>query len=556
MRTGRGVLAHKKRPSRVVCLGVDVITHAEPDCAVATEAPVETVAVEGARSIRRNAAALGAGQMFTWGMTLAWTVVVPRLLGAGGMGMIITGISVVTMLQIAMGGGTALYVTREIVVSPERAARIVASASLLRLILVPLFGLAIVLWAHFADYGPRQDEILYLCGGATAVMLVGEPLLSYFQATERMQYMAIGDGINKASQGLAGIVLVLLGFGAIGFAACWVATAVVVVWLSIRWARRYLQLRLRTTREDLKDIVRGSGAYWTGGLFFTIYAWIDTAMLSLMTNATVVGWYGVPMRLWGTFLIIPSIVSRVFLPRLVKANEQSRGDLKRVARGPIGLVFVLSLPVATAIAVGAAPFVRVVYGAQYAHAVPVLIILGLNLIPMYLNMMLGSVCIAADRQGTWNWVYVGATVFNPALNAVLIPLTQHRLGNGAIGAAIALAVTETLIACAGFAIVGPDVVSLATIRRVGRMALACGGMLLVVDLLGGTGPVVSLLAGGLALCVLALVLGAITREEQRQARGFAQRLGTRVAAPLLARKHASRLAESSAGVGEAAPAEL
>jgi O-antigen/teichoic acid export membrane protein len=449
------------------------------------------------------------------------------------MGIVVTATAVVTMLQIAMGGGTAVYLTREIVVSPERAARIVASASLARLLLVPIFGAVIVVWAQLAGYGARQQEVLYLCGAATAVMLIGEPLLSYFQATERMHYMAIADAINKASQGLAGIVLAVIGFGAIGFAACWVVTAVVVVVLSVRWASRYIHLRVRTSRDDLKSIARGSVTFWTGGLFFTIYAWIDTAMLSVMTNPRVVAWYGVPGRLWGTFLIIPSIALRVFLPRLVEASERSRGELNRVARAPIELVVALSLPVATAIAVFADPVFPLVYGRGYAQAVPVLIILGLNLIPMYLNMMLAAVCAASNRQGTWNWLFVGATVFNPAVNAILIPLTQDRFGNGAIGAAIALALTEVAIACAGLAIVGRGIVGLSTAKRVGRMALACGGMWLVVDLLGGAGAVVSLMAGCVTLCGLAIVFKAVTDEERRQIRGFAERSVARAVAALL-----------------------
>jgi O-antigen/teichoic acid export membrane protein len=519
----------------------------------------ETATPESPPSLRRNAAALGAGQIFTWTMTLGWTLVVPRLLGAGGMGMIITGISVVTMLQIAMGAGTALYVTREVVLSPERASRIVASASLVRLLLVPIFGLAIAAWAHFAHYGARQDEVLYLCGAATAVMLIGEPLLSYFQATERMHYMAISDGINKASQGLAGIVLAVIGFGAMGFAACWVATAGVVVVLGVRWTRRFIDLQWRATWRDIKDMARGSVKYWTGGLFFTIYAWIDTAMLSVMTNATVVGWYGVPMRLWGTFLIIPSIASRVIVPRLVQAHRQSPAELTRIARGPTELVFTLSLPVATLIAAAAAPGVHLVYGPSFAHAVPVLIILGLNLIPMYLNMMLGSVLVAANRQGSWNWLFVGATIFNPAVNFVLIPLTQRQLGNGAIGAAIALALTEALIACAGFAIVGRGILGLSSVRRVARMALACGGMLLAVHLLGSMGPIMAFLAGCVVLCVLAIVLKAITDDERREVIRFAEVFARRALAAvgsLRARRGATVLTEAAGVPGEPAPMEV
>lgn len=496
----------------------------------AADTPVEPAATDGSRTIKRNAVALGAGQVFTWLMTLAWTLVVPRLLGASGMGMIVTGMSVVAMLQIALGAGTALYVTREVVVSPERAARIVASASLVRLMLVPLFAVAIVVWAQLAGYGARQNEVLYLCGAATAVMLLGEPLLSYFQATERMHYIAIADAVNKASQGLAGIVLTILGFGAIGFAACWVVTAALVMLLSIGWARRYIHIRWRTSWSDVKHIVGGSVSYWTGGVFFTIYLWIDSAMLSVMTTPAVVGWYGVPMRLWGSFFIIASIVSKVYFPRLVDAHERSRGEFTRVARVPVELVFVLSLPVATAIVVGAGPGLRLLYGPGYDRAAPILSILGITLVPMCLNMILGTICVAAGRQRTLSWLMVGATLFNPAVNAILIPLTQHRFGNGGIGAAIALLLTEALVASASLMLFGRGVVGLSTVQRVGRMAAACAGMWLVVHLLHGIGPIVSLAAGSVALVVLAIVLGAVTREERRQVRAFAERSAGRVRA--------------------------
>ncbi len=148
-------------------------------------------------------------------------------------------------------------------------------------------------------------------------------------------------------------------------------------------------------------------------------------------------------------------------------------------------------------------------------------------------------------------MYVGATVFNPAVNAILIPLTQHRFHNGAIGAATALALTETLIACAGFAIVGRGIVGLSGARRVGAMALACGGMWLVVHLLSGVvGPILSLPAGFVAFAILAIVFRAVTEQEQRQIRGMAQRFAARAAvavSTLHARVVRRRPAEATGG---------
>jgi hypothetical protein len=125
---------------------------------------------------------------------------------------------------------------------------------------------------------------------------------------------------------------------------------------------------------------------------------------------------------------------------------------------------------------------------------------------------------------------VGATLFNPAVNAVLIPLTQREYGNGGIGAAIALLLTETLVASASMVIFGRGIVGLSTLERVVRMGVACGGMWLTVHLLRGTGSVISLAAGCCALVVLAIVVKAVTPEEQRQIRGFAEKFASKATA--------------------------
>jgi O-antigen/teichoic acid export membrane protein len=465
----------------------------------------------------RNVAALGTAQLFTWTMTLAWTLVIARVLGPRGVGLITTAVSVTGALQILLGAGTGVYVAREIVVSPPRAARLVSSAAILRLLLAPVFLLAVFAWAQVAHYDSEGKLVIYLSGAATALYVMADPIQSYFQATERMHYLALSNAINKASQGLVGIVLTLLGFGAIGFAACWMVTTAGLLVLSIRWIRRHVNIEFKTTRRDLRDVARGTVVYWTAGVFQMIYLWIDTVMLSVMTSATVVGWYGVPTRLFQTMLFLPGLFMTAWLPSLIQAFQRSPADLREVARAPVELLLGLSLPIVALIAAAAAPAIRLVYGPEFAPSVPVLIILGVALIPLYLNMMLSQVCVAAGKQRYWTLCMVGATIFNPALNAVLIPLTQQRFGNGGIGAAVALLATETAIACAGVAITGPGVVGRQTVTRLLRTGIASVGLLIVAfglrDLLG---DVVSLALGVVTFAVLAVAVGAISPEERRQ----------------------------------------
>jgi O-antigen/teichoic acid export membrane protein len=509
-------------------VGVDVMeshawTEELPDAAIAP------AAAEAPSRVGRNVAALAGGQVVTWTMTFAWTLVVPRILGPAGMGIIVSAWSVTGILAIALGFGTKSYLVRALVVNRNDGQRLLGTAIVLRLLLSPLFLVAVIVWGHFAGYSHDGTTVLYLAGAATMLTLLAEPMQAAFQAVERMEYLAYSDVISKSTQGLVGIVLAVMGFGAIGFAGCWMVMAGVVLVLDALWLRRYFPLDLRTTARRIAHMARESMAYWAFGLFFMIYLWIDAAMLSLMAPPEVVGWYGVPTKLFQTLMFAPVLLSAAWLPRLVKAFERDPEELRRAARTPIELVLVIGLPLGAAVTAAARPLIHFFYGPAYDEAVTVLVILGLCIPLMYLNIMFNQLLIASKRQVAWTWVMAGATVVNPALNAFLITVTQHRYHNGAIGAAISLFVTELLIVTVGFGMVGRGILD----RRAGRRcALVAGASVAMCAVAVATRPLLgtvpSLAAGGLLFALLAAGLRLVTPEEvafvRAQRRRIVQRL--------------------------------
>ncbi|HSS10198.1 MAG TPA: polysaccharide biosynthesis C-terminal domain-containing protein, partial [Acidimicrobiales bacterium] len=148
--------------------------------------------------------------------------------------------------------------------------------------------------------------------------------------------------------------------------------------------------------------------------------------------------------------------------------------------------------------------------------------------PMYLNIMLSQVLVAAKRQVVWTWVMAGATVINPLLNVVLIRATEARYHNGAIGAAISLLVTELLIVSVGFIMVGRDVLEARSMWRGLRTATASFAMWGVAYAARSLGTLPSLAAGAFTFLLLAVLLRLATPEEivlmRLQAVRIAQRL--------------------------------
>lgn len=475
-------------------------------------------AEEHTRRIYRNLGALGGGQAVTWLVTLGWTLIVPRILGPAGIGVIVTAVSVAGIFSILLGLGTRNYLVREIVVAPDSAPRLVGTALVLRLVMMPLFCVATVAYTVVAHTPRDQTIVVYMASAAALILLICEPYQAGFQAAERMEYLAYADVINKTGQSIVGILLALAGIRAIGITASWVAIALCVLVATHVWWSRLSRVTLRTTPGELRRMLRGSAAYWAFGVFFLIYLWIDTVMLSLMTNPQTVGYYGVPTRLFQTMMFLPVLISTAWLPRLVHAFEDDPRSLRDAARQPVEVVVILGLPIGAATIIFAGPVLGLLYGPAYRPAVGVMMLLGLCIPPMFLNILLNQVLIAAKRQTTWTWVMLAATIVNPLLNLALIPYTQTRYHNGALGAAASLAATEILIVALGLALVGHHVITPGGVRRVAASGIASAAMVVAGLESRRFGAGVSIAFGIVGFVVVGALVGLVTPRKIRDLR--------------------------------------
>ena len=202
-------------------------------------------------TVRRNLVVLAGGQATTWTMTLLWTLIVPRVLGPAGLGLITAVWAATAIMSVLLGLGTTNYLGRELVAQPDSNGSLVGTALVLRVVMVPVFIATALTFAHFAHYGHDARLVLWLATGATLFTLLDEPILVGFQAKERMQYMAYSDVINKSAQGLVGIVIVLIGFGAVGLTASWLVVSILVFLLGIRWIKPLVDIDLRTSVRQL-----------------------------------------------------------------------------------------------------------------------------------------------------------------------------------------------------------------------------------------------------------------------------------------------------------------
>jgi O-antigen/teichoic acid export membrane protein len=510
--------------------------------AAATDVALETVGIgDEAEALRtsaskereigrplRNLGQLAGGQIITWGLTAVWTLIVPRALGPSGFGVIVTVTSVAGVLGLIVGFANPLYLAREMVGRRDEASGLLGTAVVVTAAVAPLMALAAVVFAHFAHYHSEEAIALYLATAIALLTLLTQILQAGFQAIEEMRYIAYSNVVTKSAQNAIGVVVVLLGLGTIAVITGMAVVVAVALVLNVVWLARHLPINLRTNLESAWRLTRESLIFWAATVFGLIYLWIDTIMLSLMTDKTVVGWYGVATTLFQTMLALPVLVTTAWLPRYVTAFARSADDLRAAARRPIEVVIALSLPLAAGTAMFSRVLIVGLYGSAYAKAAPVMVALAVCMVPMYANMMLGQVAIASRRQRIWTWLMVVSVAVNTALNLVLIPLAEHHLHNGAIGAGWAMVLTELVQAAIAFALVGGHILNRRSFARILGAGMASGAMLAVRVAADPLGIVPALGLAVVALLVGLLAFRAVTREELQIVRRLViDRLGRR-----------------------------
>src|SRR5262249_35119762 len=213
----------------------------------AETAPPGLAAERGGRRLGLAAtlSALAASQAITWSLPLLWTLVVPRMIGPTGMGLIATATSATAILGLGLALPTRDFLVREMAARPDTGPGLIGAAMLFRAGMTPLFFAGVAIYARFAHHGPAGTTVLYLTTAATPFYLLTEPALAAFQATERMQYLAYNDVLTKAFVSLGGVALALLGVQVVGLTFFGLLVAGGSFGLATGWARRMVRIDLR-----------------------------------------------------------------------------------------------------------------------------------------------------------------------------------------------------------------------------------------------------------------------------------------------------------------------
>jgi O-antigen/teichoic acid export membrane protein len=415
------------------------------------------------------------GQGVTWTSTLLLTIAYGRFLGDVKFGELYFAITFVLLIGFPIEFGFNQQLTRDVAQEPAKALKYLSNILIIKVLLWAILYTSMLVICRLLGYSAEQRELIAICGITLLSGSIANAFSALHYAFERVSYPTVGTTLEKGLSALIGILalkhgasveamaFILLGGSLIN--ACWQAI----------WAFRLLGLHLSVDPHLIKGLLLTGIPFLTYGVLGVIYYRIDTVLLSLMSNAAVVGWYGASYRIFDTLVFLPSLViSAIMYPVFSKLSLHSMPQLRIAVEKSLNFLLFLGVPITVGLIAAAPAIIGFLYHRpEFVNSVPALQALAPGLLFLYINSVLSSTLISTKREKKIMIMAAIALVFNLGLNLILIPRYYQ------VGAAAVTTLTELLLISLAVFFTPRSLLPLGSIR-VGTKALAASLVMAMV----------------------------------------------------------------------------
>ena len=409
--------------------------------------------------------------------------------------------------------GCDLLITKEVARDPKKLSGLFSNAALLQ---IPLFILATTLLLYYAKSVGMNAETLQIIGILGISQLfwqMGGLARAALEGLERMEFISIADIASKTFNTVVCLLLILVKANVLMIAVVAIGMAFIYMAMQLVPLIRIRPIAFSPNFKKMAWMLKAGSPYLIVYALLVVYVQMDVVILQLLTkNETVVGWYSAADRLFGTLLFIPTVFITAVFPLLSRMHTTESEKLPELIQRSFNLLLLLSIPLGLGLTVTAQPIVLLLFGEEFKNSGPILAVMGIVLMLMYQNILLGRFLVSVDRQHVWTWVMAGAVLLTIALDIVFVPYFDQRYGNGAIGGAFSYVITEGGMLLVGLWILR-NFFSWQTVLFAARALLAGGLMLAVVWIVRDQPLIIPIGLGALIYAGELLLFGLIPQPD-------------------------------------------
>ncbi len=217
-------------------------------------------------------------------------------------------------------------------------------------------------------------------------------LTSFFNAKEKMQYMAGANIAGPVLTAILGITFVLFNFPLIFvFLAAVIAHSLVALFFLFKSPSWSLKLGWIIDKIFWKKALSQSWAFAFLLILAVFYLRLSLIMIGLIKGPYITGLYGSAFKFTEAIILIPQSLALALFPLSSRLFLQDKERLFRIYKKGLGVLFLISLPFVLVFGLFSKFIIGFAYGSDYLAAAPALVVLGFALVLFFLNVLPGNI---------------------------------------------------------------------------------------------------------------------------------------------------------------------
>jgi O-antigen/teichoic acid export membrane protein len=363
----------------------------------------------------------------------AFLVVAARALEPATFGKLAVLLGIATFVGVVAEAGLPLLVVEMVAADPPRGRAVMTAALRLRVAATAVGVVAVAMASAALGLGLAPGVLYGVAMLASALQTTAGAAL---RAVGRVAPEGLAELTVRAATLAVGLLLVSAWPTPASVTAAYaVAGTATAAWLLV-FANRALPALDGSAPVAIP--LRRAAGLGANAVLVTLYNRIDLWLLAALASSTAAGLYAAVYRLYEG-LVLPGTAFGLLLAAAGTRAAGSADDERRAYRHHVATAVGLTAIGAAAIVLFAHPLVDVLFGSEFADAVPALRLLAVAAVPAVALSTLSPITSLRDRRATLD-VVAAAIVVAVGLNVVLIPRLEQT------GAAAAMVVSQSVVA--------------------------------------------------------------------------------------------------------------
>ena len=354
-----------------------------------------------------------------------------RYLGPSNYGLISYASSVVAFFVPVMQLGLSSTLVQEYVATPEKEGKILGTQ--LVMTMVSAIACMVGVFAFSAISHPGEPVTILVCVlySITLLFQALELMQYWFQAKLLSKYSSLATLCAYVAMSAYKIYLLISGksvyWFAVSHAAEYCVTGVILLWAY----KKYGSQKMAFSWPLAKEMFAKSKYYIVAAIMVVVFNAVANIFLVQIHGETENGFYAAAATCVGAPTFVFLAIIDTARPVILESRGLSREAFERNVIRLYAMVVWLSVAQSVAFTIFASLIIRILYGAEYLPAIPVLQILVWNRAFSYMGYV-RNIWILGEEKHKVLWIInLCGAVVSIALNALLIPRW------GARGAAVA-----------------------------------------------------------------------------------------------------------------------